>query len=108
MAAVQNPTTTLTLVRRNAARGPLVSIETLARDAGVHPEVVLRLVRLGLFDPAGGTAAAPLFGRDDAASLARAIRLRRDLGLSYAGALLACELLARIDVLERRLRRYEP
>jgi hypothetical protein len=28
--------------------------------------------------------------------------------LSYAGAVLACELLARIDELEERLRRYEP
>jgi hypothetical protein len=35
--------------------------------------------------------------------LARAVRLRRDLGLNYAGAVLACELLARIDELERQL-----
>ena len=35
--------------------------------------------------------------------LARAARLRRDLGLNYAGAVLACELLARIDELEQRL-----
>ena len=42
-----------------------------------------------------------------AARLARALRLRRDLGLNYAGALLACDLLERIDELERRLRRYE-
>jgi hypothetical protein len=31
------------------------------------------------------------------------VRLRRDLGLNYAGAVLASELLARIDELERRL-----
>ena len=35
--------------------------------------------------------------------LARASRLRRDLGLNYSGAVLACELLARIDELEQRL-----
>jgi hypothetical protein len=29
-------------------------------------------------------------------------RLRRDLGLNYAGAVLACELLARIQELESR------
>ena len=52
--------------------------------------------------------ATPLFPRDAAARLARAARLRRDLGLNYAGAVLACELLARIDELEERLRRYEP
>jgi len=40
---------------------------------------------------------------DAAARLARTVRLRRDLGLNYAGAILACELLARIDDLEARL-----
>jgi hypothetical protein len=54
-------------------------------------------------EPAGGTAAAPLFTHRDAAELARAARLRRDLGVGFAGAVLASELLARIDVLERQL-----
>jgi hypothetical protein len=31
------------------------------------------------------------------------MRLHRDLGVNYAGAVLACELLARIDQLEQRL-----
>jgi hypothetical protein len=35
-------------------------------------------------------------------------RLRRDLGLNYAGAILACDLLARIEELEARLSRHEP
>jgi len=101
-------TTTLALVRRSGTGGPLVDLETLARDAGVHPDLARRFVALGLVEPASGTAAAPLFAREAAATLARAARLRRDLGVGYAGAVLACELLARIDVLERRLRRYEP
>jgi hypothetical protein len=62
------------------------TVDQLARDAGLHPETVRRLLRLGLI-------AAP------------AIRLRRDLGLNLAGAVLACELLARIDDLEERLAR---
>lgn len=81
----------------------LVGIETLAQDAGIHPELARRLMALGLIAPRGGTSASPLFARDDAAMLARAARLRRDLGLNYAGAVLACELLARIDELEQRL-----
>ena len=81
----------------------LVGIETLAQDAGIHPELARRLLALGLITPRGGTIASPLFARDDAAMLARASRLRRDLGLNYSGAVLACELLARIDELEQRL-----
>ena len=76
----------------------------LARDSGLHPDVVSRLVRLGLLEAAGDSQFAP----DAAARLAQAARLRRDLGLSYGAAVLTCELLARIDDLEARLRRYEP
>jgi hypothetical protein len=72
-------------------------IEALAREAGLHPDVILQFIRLGLLGPGS-------FPRDAAAQLARAARLRRDLGLNYAGAMLACELLARIDALESRLR----
>jgi chaperone modulatory protein CbpM len=92
---------------RRPRRAQLVEIDVLAREAGIHPELARRLVRLGLLEPAGGTAAAPRFPRDAAAQLARAVRLRRDLGIDYAGAVLASQLLARIEVLEARLRRYE-
>jgi hypothetical protein len=94
--------------RRTTAGGRPIEIDVLAREAGLHPELVQRFVRLGLLETAGGTERAPLFPRDAAARLARAARLRRDLGLSYAGAVLASDLLDRIDQLEERLRRYEP
>jgi chaperone modulatory protein CbpM len=94
------------VVRRQSAIGSRqVEIEVLAREAGLHPDLVVRFVRLGLLEPPGRTG---LFPRDAAARLARAARLRRDLGLNYPGAVLAAELLARIDELEERLRRYEP
>jgi DNA-binding transcriptional MerR regulator len=78
-------------------RPPDDGIERLARESGLHPDTVRRLIRLGLI--------APPFPSDAAAQLARAVRLRRDLGLNYAGAVLACELLARIDDLQERLNR---
>jgi len=96
-------------MHRDRANGnALWALEVLAREAGLHPELVRRFVALGLLEPADGSVQAPLFWRDAAARLARAGRLRRDLGLNYAGAVLACELLERIDALEARLRRYEP
>jgi hypothetical protein len=72
-------------------------IQRLARESGLHPETVARFVRLGLVTPTYSPAAPAL--------LARATRLRRDLGLDYGGAVLVCELLARIDELEERLAR---
>jgi hypothetical protein len=102
-----------TTARRGARTGTrlvtrgtgLIGLEPLAQAAGVHPELVRRLIRLGLIEPRGGTGAAPTFRRSDAPLVARAVRLRRDLGLNYAGAVLACELLARIDELERQLKK---
>jgi hypothetical protein len=72
-------------------------VEALALESGLHPELVRRFIRLGLVER--GT-----YPRDGGARLARAARLRRDLGLSYTGAIFACELLARIDALEAQLR----
>lgn len=95
------------IVVRRTTHGPTIDVDGLATEAGVHPDLVRRLVRRGLLEPAGGTLAAPVFRREAAVLLARAIRLRRDLGLDYAGALLAGELLSRIDALEARLARYE-
>jgi chaperone modulatory protein CbpM len=94
--------------RRPPPAAGQLGLEALAREAGLHPELVRRLVRLGALDPIAGTTAAPLFPRDAAARLARVTRLRRDLGVGYAGAILAGELLTRIDQLEAQLRRYEP
>jgi hypothetical protein len=107
MATTARSRTALALVQRRASGAAPVELEVLARETGMHPDLVRRLVRLGLVEPSGGTRAAPLFPRDASVRLARAARLRRDLGLSYAGAVLASELLARIDALEARLRRYE-
>ena len=77
--------TAITIVRRSSPT------ETLAREAGVHPDMVRALVRSGFI------------ARDESpARLARAMRLRRDLGVNFAGALLACDLLERIETLEAR------
>jgi chaperone modulatory protein CbpM len=90
----------LVVRRRTPSDGD--AAEALARETGLHPELVRRLVALGFVDLAADPARPGA-----AALLARAMRLRRDLGLNYAGAVLAVELLDRIDQLERRLGRYE-
>jgi hypothetical protein len=92
--------TTTVLEVRAVAVAPDPAIGRLARESGLHPDVVRRLVRLGLVRPTYSPAAPAL--------LARATRLRRDLGLDYAGAVLACELLARIDDLQAQLDRSRP
>jgi hypothetical protein len=77
--------TAITIVRRSSPT------EALASEAGVHPDLVRALLRSGFI------------ARDESpARLARAMRLRRDLGVNLAGAVLACDLLERIETLEAR------
>ena len=90
-------------VARDHGNQPPVELTVLARQAGVRVSLVRRYLAFGLFDPSAGTAEAPLFEPSCAARLATAERLRRDLGLNFAGAVLACELLDRIYELEGRI-----
>ena len=77
-----------------------VELAVVARQAGVRIALARRYVGFGLFDPCAGSTVEPLFDPTCAARLAKAERLRRDLGLNYAGAVLVCELLDRIAELE--------
>jgi DNA-binding transcriptional MerR regulator len=80
-----------------------VELTVVARQAGVKIVQVRRYLEFGLFEPHPAAAAEPpRFDPRSAARVARAERLRRDLGLNYAGAVLVCELLDRIRELEAR------
>jgi DNA-binding transcriptional MerR regulator len=80
-----------------------VELTVIAKHAGVKIVHVRRYLEFGLFEPQpAGSAETPRFNPGSAARVARAERLRQDLGLNYAGAVLACELLDRISELEAR------
>jgi DNA-binding transcriptional MerR regulator len=79
-----------------------VELAVVARRAGVRIALVRRYLEFGLFEPHPEPGEAPRYDPRSAALVARAERLRRDLGLNYAGAVLVCELLDRIRELEAR------
>jgi DNA-binding transcriptional MerR regulator len=87
---------------RDQAREDTVELTVVARRAGVQVVHVRRYLEFGLFEPRPAAAESPRFDPSSAARVARAERLRRDLGLNYAGAVLVCELLDRISELETR------
>ena len=91
-------------VPADGTKEELVELGVIARQAGVRVTLVRRYVEFGLLEPASGTSQTPLFEPSSAGRLAKAERLRRDLGLNYAGAVLACELLDRIRELEAQTR----
>jgi DNA-binding transcriptional MerR regulator len=82
-----------------------LSTEEVAARCGLHPALVERLVALGLIEPLEGKSNR--FPPNVTLRLQRALRLRRDLGLSYNGAALVLELLDRIEALEQRLEQCE-
>lgn len=89
---------------RDLAAEETDELTVVARRAGVKIVHVRRYLEFGLFEPHPAAAAeGPRFDPSSAARVARAERLRRDLGLNYAGAVLVCELLDRIGELEARL-----
>lgn len=79
-----------------------VELAVVARRSGVRIALVRRYLEFGLIEAHPDPAEAPRYDPSSAARVARAERLRRDLGLNYAGAVLVCELLDRIRDLEAR------
>lgn len=82
------------------SREERVELAVVARQAGVRVALVRRYVEFGLIEPDPDAGEAPGYHPASAARVARAERLRRDLGLNYAGAVLVSELLDRIRELE--------
>jgi len=89
-----------------ARTGPAsrLDLPSFARAAGMHPELIRRLVALGLLeverDPTGGLWFPPT----ELAAVARIQRLRDGLCLNYAALGVVMELLDRIAELESTLR----
>jgi chaperone modulatory protein CbpM len=91
-----------TLVR--STRTARLSPEAFAADADIHPELLRRLVALGLVEPYVDAAGRQWFTPAQLARVARARRLHAGLGLNYAALGVVLDLLARIEELEAALR----
>ena len=89
------------LVRVRAAP---FSLDTFAAMTGLHPDMIRRLVALGVIDAARDPAGELWFPRSQVAAVARIQRLRAGFPLNYAAIPLVTDLLDRIAVLETALR----
>ena len=80
------------------------SLEEFALLSGLHPDLVRRLVALGLLEADRDAAGRLWFPRGELAAVARVQRLRAGFALNYAAVGLVADLLDRITVLEAALR----
>ncbi|MEW2081801.1 chaperone modulator CbpM [Streptomyces sp. NPDC005283] len=84
---------------------PALGLDGVARRSGLHPELIRRLVALGLVDAHRDASGQLVFPPSAPATLARIQRLRTGLNLNYASIGLVLDLLERISLLEAALRR---
>ncbi|MBO0687548.1 MAG: MerR family transcriptional regulator [Candidatus Dormibacteraeota bacterium] len=85
-------------------RSARLNLEEFALMSGLHPELIRRLVALGIIDADRDTAGELWFSRGELAAVARVQRLRAGFALNYAAIGLVTDLLDRIAVLEAALR----
>ena len=81
-----------------------LDLDAFARAAGVHPDLIRRLVALGVLDADRDAAGELWFFPAQLATVARIQRLRAGFALNYAAIGLVTDLLDRIAVLEAALR----
>ena len=82
----------------------ILDLDHFAVAAHLHPELVQRLVSLGLLEPSRDSAGSAWFSAADLATVARIQRLRAGFGINYAALGLVLELLERVGRLEAALR----
>jgi hypothetical protein len=82
------------------------SLEQFAALTGLHPDLIRRLVVLGLIEAGRDPAGELWFPHDQVAAVARMQRLRAGFALNYAALGLVTDLLDRIAALEAARRTY--
>jgi len=87
-------------------RSGLLTLAELAFQSKVHPELLERMVELGLIEPVQYEPEI-LFAPGTLAYVGRAMRLRNDLGVNWAGVGLVMDLLERISQLESEISRLK-
>jgi hypothetical protein len=89
-------------------RSVRLDLDAFALATGTHPDLVRRLVALGIIDASRGPAGDLWFSPDQIAALGRVQRLRAGFALNYAAVGLVTDLLERIAALEAAVRRSQP
>lgn len=80
-----------------------LTCEVVAAAIGTRRSLVLRLAQRGLIETIEGDTEEPMVPRRVVVQLRRMQRLRRDLGVNFAGAAVILDLVGRIDQLNREL-----
>ena len=81
---------------------PLTVVD-VAEIVGARPTLISHLVRLGVLETISDESEEPLLRSRSVLRLRRMVRLRRDLGVNFAGAAVILDLVDRIERLNREI-----
>ena len=85
-----------------------LSLQSFARATQTHPDLIRRLVALGVLDAETDPAGQLWFSPAQVAAMARIKRLRANFSINYAAVGLVCDLLDRVAALEALVRATQP
>jgi chaperone modulatory protein CbpM len=80
-----------------------LTLDVVAETVGAKRSLVVRLAQQGLIETIDGGTDEPLVPRRMVVQLRRMQRLRRDLGVNFAGAAIILDLVGRIERLNREV-----
>ena len=80
-----------------------LTCDVIAETVGARRSLVVRLAEQGLIETVESETDEPLIPRRVVVKLRRMQRLRRDLGVNFAGAAVILDLVRRIEQLNREL-----
>ena len=80
-----------------------ITFDVVAATVGAKRSLVVTLVQQGLIETVDSGADEPLLPRRAVVRIRRMQRLRRDLGVNFAGAAVILDLVGRIEQLNREL-----
>ena len=80
-----------------------LTFDVVAETVGARRSLIARLVQRGLIETLDSGTEEPMVPRRAVVQLRRMQRLRRDLGVNFAGAAIILDLVGRIEQLNREL-----
>jgi MerR HTH family regulatory protein len=80
-----------------------LTFDVVAESVGARRTLIARLVQQGLIETLDSGTDEPMLPRRAVVQLRRMQRLRRDLGVNFAGAAIILDLVGRIEQLNREL-----
>jgi len=95
----------MTMLENDLELDEPLTFDAVAETVGARRSLVVRLVQEGLIETVAGSEESnePLVPRRVVIRLRRMQRLRRDLGVNFAGAAVILDLIGRIEQLNREL-----